>query len=284
MSKDKNPQNLKFNKNEVECMKIIVTGPRGKMGRLVIKSCCDNEKIQLVAAVAPKGREYIGQDVGLVANIGQNIGCKVVDDLDSVIDKCNCIIDFTDSQISMDVFEKALKSKKAVVCGSTGFSEEQLNRINEISKEIPVVLAGNTSMVVNLMYKLVELAAKTIGDMSDIEIIEMHDRYKKDAPSGTSLEIGEVLANTFNKELKDLAQFGRCGKGGREDGKIAYHSLRAGDISSTHTVMFGLMGERLEITHHAHNWECFANGGCKAALYLQNKKPGMYSMKDVLGL
>ncbi|AKC61530.1 4-hydroxy-tetrahydrodipicolinate reductase [Clostridium sporogenes] len=265
-------------------MKIIVIGPRGKMGSLVTKSCYNNENIELVAAVAPKGRDYIGQDLGIVANLGKNIDCKVVDDLDRVIDKCDCIIDFTEPETSMEVFEKALKNKKSVVCGTTGFSEGEINRINEISKEIPVVLAGNTSMVVNLMYKLVELAANTIGNMSDIEIIEMHDRYKKDAPSGTSLEIGEVLAKTFNKELKELAQFGRYGKGEREEGKIAYHSLRAGDISSSHTVMFGLMGERLEITHHAHNWECFANGGCQAALFLRDKKPGIYSMKDVLGL
>ncbi|KOR24857.1 4-hydroxy-tetrahydrodipicolinate reductase [Clostridium sp. L74] len=265
-------------------MKIIVIGPRGKMGSLVIKSCYNNKDIELVAAVAPKGREYVGQDLGVVANLGRNIDCKVVDNLDNVIDKCDCIIDFTDPNTSMDVFEKALKSKKSVVCGTTGFSEEEINRINEISKEIPVVLAGNTSMVVNLMYKLVELAANTIGNMSDIEIIEMHDRYKKDAPSGTSLEIGEILAKTFSKELKELAQFGRYGKGEREEGKIVYHSLRAGDISSSHTVMFGLMGERLEITHHAHNWECFANGGCQAALFLKDKKPGIYSMKDVLGL
>ncbi|EJP6473570.1 4-hydroxy-tetrahydrodipicolinate reductase [Clostridium botulinum] len=265
-------------------MKIIVIGPRGKMGRVVTKSCYNNENIKLIAAVAPRGRDYIGQDLGIVANLGKNIDCKVVDNLESVIGKCDCIIDFTDPETSMDVFEKALKSKKSVVCGTTGFSEEEINRINEISKEIPVVLAGNTSMVVNLMYKLVELAANTIGNMSDIEIIEMHDRYKKDAPSGTSLEIGDVLAKTFNKELKELAQFGRYGKGEREEEKITYHSLRAGDISSSHTVMFGLMGERLEITHHAHNWECFANGGCQAALFLKDKKPGLYSMKEVLGL
>lgn len=265
-------------------MKIIVIGPRGKMGNLVVKSCYNNKDIELVAAVAPKGRDYIGQDVGIVSNLGKNIGCKVVDDLNSVVDKCDCIIDFSDAETSMGVLEAALQHKKSVVCGTTGFSEEQINRIQEISKEIPVVLAGNTSMVVNLMYKLVELAAKTIGDMSDIEIIEMHDRNKTDAPSGTSLEIGEVLAEIFNRELNELAQFGRYGDGPREDGKIAYHSLRAGDISSSHTVMFGLMGERLEITHHAHNWECFANGGCEAALFLKDKKPGLYTMKEVLSL
>ena len=252
------------------------------MGSHVVKSCYNNKDIELIAALAPKERDYTGQDVGIVSNLGKSIGCKVVDNLNSVIDKCDCIIDFTDAETSMCVFEAALKNKKSVVCGTTGFSEDQLNRIEEISKEIPVVLASNTSMVVNLMYKLIEITAKTIGNMSDIEIIEMHDRYKTDAPSGTALEIGEILAHTFNKELKELAQFGRYGNSPREKDKITYHSLRAGDISSSHTVMFGLMGERLEITHHAHNWQCFANGGCKAALFLKDKKPGLYTMKEVI--
>ncbi|NEZ47035.1 4-hydroxy-tetrahydrodipicolinate reductase [Clostridium niameyense] len=264
-------------------MKVVVIGPRGKMGKLVVKACVDNEKLKLVGAIGPKGRDYIGEDVGVVSNLGKNVGCKVLDNLQSIRDY-DCIIDFTDTKTSMEVFEKALKAKKAVVCGTTGFSPQEISRIKEISKEIPVVLAGNTSMVVNLMYKLVEMAAETIGNISDIEIIEMHDRYKKDAPSGTSLEIGQVLAKAFNKELNKLAEFGRYGSGEREDGKITYHSLRAGDISSSHTVMFGLMGERLEITHHAHNWRCFANGACKASLYLEDKKAGLYTMKEVLNL
>lgn len=265
-------------------MNIIVIGPRGKMGKKIIKVAQNIEDITIVGAVAPHGRDYIGKDVGLVAGVGEEIGALVVDNLENIIDRCDVIIDFTTIECSMDVLEIASKHNKSVVCGTTGFSEEQYNKIVEISKTIPVLFAANTSIVVNLMYKLLGIAAETIGSMSDIEIIEMHDRYKMDAPSGTSKEMGEVIAEALGKKLKEVAVFGREGKGARKEGTIGYHSLRAGDISSSHTVMFGLMGERLEITHHAHNWDCFASGACNAALYLQGKGPGLYSVKDVLGI
>lgn len=265
-------------------MNIIVIGPRGKMGKNIIKLANDMEKLTIVGAVAPNGRDYIGKDVGISSGIGEEVGALVVDNLENIIEKCDTIIDFTTPESSMSVLESALKHNKSVVCGTTGFSEEQHNRIIEISKSIPVVLAANTSMVVNLMYELLNTAAEAIGHMSDIEIIEMHDRYKVDAPSGTSKEMGEVIAKVLGRKLKEIEVHGREGKGVRKEGTIGYHSLRAGDISSSHTVMFGLMGERLEITHHAHNWECFANGACKAALYLENKGPGLYTVSDILGL
>lgn len=265
-------------------MNIIVIGPKGKMVKTIIKLAKEMENMTIVGAVAPQGRDYIGKDAGLAAGVGEEIGALVVDNLEDIIDKCDAIIDFTTTECSMEVLEMALKHNKAVVCGTTGFSEEQYNRIVEISRAIPVLFAANTSMVVNLMYKLLSTAAEAIGSMSDIEIIEMHDRYKMDAPSGTSKEMGEVISEALGKKLKEVAVHGREGKGARKEGSIGYHSLRAGDISSSHTVMFGLMGERLEITHHAHNWDCFANGACNAALYLQDKGPGLYTVKDVLGI
>lgn len=265
-------------------MNVIVVGPKGKMGRLVVKVANKMKELNIVGALAPKGRDYIGQDVGLVSGLGIEIGAIVVDNIQSIIGKADVIIDYTTPECSMQVMESALKYNKAVVCGTTGFSEKEHNRIMEISKSIPVFFTANTSMVVNLMYKLLKISAETIGNMSDIEIIEMHDRYKKDAPSGTSKEMGEIIAKALNKNLSDIAVFGRKGEGARKEGTIGYHSLRAGDISSSHTVMFGLMGERLEITHHAHNWECFANGGCKAAVFLEGKAAGLYTVKDMLAL
>lgn len=265
-------------------MNIIVIGPRGKMGKLIVKLSKNYSNLNIIGAVAPAGRDYIGKDVGIAAGIGEELGAIVVDNLQDIIESCDVIIDYTTPSCSMEVMEKALKHKKAVICGTTGFREEQYNRIVEISKSIPVVFAANTSMVVNLMYKLLKVASETIGNMSDIEIIEMHDRYKKDAPSGTSKEMGETIAKALGKNLKDIAVYGREGEGERAEGTIGYHSLRSGDISSSHTVMFGLMGERLEITHHAHNWECFANGACKAAEFLEGKGPGFYTVKDVLRL
>ncbi|WP_294184083.1 4-hydroxy-tetrahydrodipicolinate reductase [uncultured Clostridium sp.] len=265
-------------------MNVLVTGPRGKMGRLIVKMVINTDGLNVVSAVAPTGRDYIGKDVGLVSGLGRSVGIEVDDNLEAVIEKCDVIIDYTIPEFSMEVIRKALKYKKGVVCGTTGFSEGQYGEIREISKYIPLVVAANTSMVVNLMYKLLKISAQAIGNMSDIEIIEMHDRYKKDAPSGTAEEMGEIMANTLGKNLKDIAVFGRRGEGERVKGTVGFHSVRAGDISSSHKVMFGLMGERLEITHHAYNWECFARGACRAALFLKGKKPGAYGMKDVLNI
>lgn len=265
-------------------MDIIIMAPKGKMGKLITKIAYGMDGVNIIAAIGPKGRDYIGKDAGTAAGIGELTGAIVYDNLQEVIDKGDVILDYTNPKLSMEVMELALKHKKAVVCGTTGFSTEEMNRIKEISKEIPIVFAANTSMVVNLMYKLLKITAETLGELSDIEIIEMHDRFKKDAPSGTSKEMGEVLAKAMGKSLEDLAVFGREGEGARIPGSIGYHSLRAGDIPSSHTVIFGLMGERLELTHHSYNWECFANGACKAAVYVYGKKPGFYSVKDVLGL
>jgi len=265
-------------------MNVIIMAPRGKMGRLITKIANNMDGVHIAAAIGPKGRDYIGSDAGTAAGIGELTGALVYDDLETVIDNADVILDYTNPKLSMEVFEKALKHKKAVVCGTTGFSEEEMDRIRKMSTGIPLVFAANTSMVVNLMYKLLKITAETLGDLSDIEIIEMHDRYKKDAPSGTSKEMGEIIAETMEKKLNEVAVYGREGEGVREPGTIGYHSLRAGDIPSSHTVMFGLVGERLEITHHAHNWECFANGACRAAVYVFGKAPGFYTVKDVLGL
>ena len=264
-------------------MKVIVMAPKGKMGRLIVKLADSMQGLELVAAVGPAGRDYIGMDAGIAAGTGKETGAAVYDNLEDIIDRADVVVDYTSPEVSMQVMEAARSHGKAVVCGTTGFSDAEMERIKAISKEIPLVFAANTSMVVNLMYRLLKTAAETIGSMSDIEIIEMHDRYKKDAPSGTSKEMGQVIAEAMGKTLKEVAVFGREGQGGRVPGSIGYHSVRAGDISSSHTVMFGLLGERLELTHHAHNWECFANGACMAAKFLEGRPAGFYTVKDVLG-
>lgn len=265
-------------------MNLIVIGPKGKMGKLIVKVASSRQDMKLLYGIGPKGREYINKDLGIVCNLGEAIEATIVDNLENVIDECDVIIDYSNPSTSMAVLESSLKSNKAVVCGTTGFSADQLDRIKEISTKIPIVYAANTSRVVNLMYSLLEIAAKAIGNTADIEIIEMHDRNKKDAPSGTSKEMGEVIAKALDKSLKEIAVHGRQGEGARLPGTIGYHSIRAGDISSSHTVLFGLQGERLEITHHAHNWECFAEGACHAASFIYGKEPGLYTVKDVLNL
>ena len=265
-------------------MKLIVVGPRGKMGRLITKIAAERDDMELVAGVGPKGRDYIGADLGTVVTVGYELGVPVVDDLESVIDLCDVIIDFSTKEMAMEVVEAAIAHKKALVCGTTGFTEEEFDFFRKASQTIPMLYAANTSKLVNVMNKLLELVTKTVGEELDIEILEMHDQWKKDAPSGTSKEMGEVMAHALGKELKDIAVHGREGVSPREPGTIGYHSLRAGNIPSSHTVYFGGMGERLEITHHSYNWECFARGACDCAAYLKDKGPGFYTIKDVLNL
>ena len=265
-------------------MKIIVIGPRGKMGKLITQVAAAREDMKLVAAVGPKGRDYIGQDLGNVAMIGYELGVPVTDDLESVIDACDVIIDFSTKEMGMEVLDLAISHKKALVCGTTGFSPEEMQKFQEASLTIPMLYAANTSKLVNIMNKLLEIVTATLKDEIDIEILEMHDQWKKDAPSGTSKEMGEIMAHALGKELKDIAVYGREGVSPRESGTIGYHSLRAGNIPSSHTVYFGGMGERLEITHHSYNWECFARGACDCAAYLAGKAPGFYTIKDVLNL
>lgn len=265
-------------------MKVIVVGPRGKMGKLITQIAAGRDDMELIAGVAPKGRDYIGRDLGQVAMTGYDLGVPVVDDLASVIDACDVIIDFSTKDMAMKVLDLAIVHKKALVCGTTGFSAEEMQRFRDAAVKIPMLYAANTSKLVNVMNKLLETATAAIGEEADIEILEMHDQWKQDAPSGTSKEMGEIIAHTMGKDLKDIAVYGREGVSPREKGTIGYHSLRAGSIPSSHTVYFGFMGERLEITHHSYNWECFARGACDCAAYVAGKEPGYYTIKDVLNL
>ncbi len=265
-------------------MKVIVIAPRGKMGKLITQIAAKREDMTLTAGVAPKGRSYVGDDLGTVAMAGKVLGVPVVDDLNDVIDDCDVIIDFSTKEMGMEVLELAIKHKKALVCGTTGFTPEEMERFQDAASSIPMLYAANTSKLVNIMNRLLELVTQTVGSELDIEILEMHDQWKKDAPSGTSREMGEIMAHALGKDLSDIAIYGREGASPRKNGSIGYHSLRAGNIPSSHTVYFGGIGERLEITHHSYNWECFARGACDCAAFLAGKEPGFYTIKDVLNL
>ncbi|WP_073258541.1 4-hydroxy-tetrahydrodipicolinate reductase [Caldanaerovirga acetigignens] len=247
-------------------LRAVVIGPRGKMGRLIVKSLYERENAQIIGAVAPKGADYVGKDVGLLCGLGKEINVRVTDDIESVIKKCNCIIDFTFPAVSLEILKHALSQKKALVCGTTGFKEEEKEEFIKASQEIPIVFAGNTSFLINHLYKLLEYLARNVGDYAEIDIVEMHDRFKKDAPSGTSLEMREVLKKVLPNK------------------NVNIHSIRGGDVPSTHKIIFNLLGERLEITHHATNFQCFAEGAVRAAEYLLSKKNGFYTMKEVFGI
>jgi 4-hydroxy-tetrahydrodipicolinate reductase len=195
------------------------------------------------------------------------------------------LIDFTRPDVSMDFIEQCRRAGKKVVIGTTGYSDEQKAAINKAAEDIAIVLAPNFSVGVNLSLKLLEMAAKVMGDYTDIEIIEAHHRHKVDAPSGTALRMGEVIADTLGRDLKDCAIYGREGNTGERDrNTIGFSTIRAGDIVGEHTVMFADDGERLEITHKASSRMTFANGAVRAAVWLANKETGLYDMQDVLGL
>lgn len=266
-------------------MRVIIVGPNGKMGKLITQIAAERPGFELVAGVAPKGRDYAGSDLGVAARVGRRLGAMVTDDLEGVIEACDLIIDFSTKEMAMEVLDLATRYNKALVCGTTGFTTAEMDRFREAGNTIPVLYAANTSKLVNVMNKLLEITAGAVGEDTDIEIVEMHDQWKRDVPSGTAKEMGTVIARVLGKELDDIAEYGReAGKNPRQPGTIGYHSLRAGNLPSSHTVYFGGMGERLEITHHSYDWSCFARGVCDCADFLDGRAPGYYTIKDVLHL
>ena len=251
-------------------MKVTIMAPKGHMAGLIVKAAAENKDIEIVGAIGPAGRDYIGKDAGQLVGLGYNIGVPVTDHLGDIIEACDVVIDFSTVELSMETLKTALKYKKALICGTTGFTKEQVEILHDAASEIPVLHASNTSFVVNLMYRLLAMAAKGLDGRADMEIIEMHPKTKKDAPSGTAKEMAEAISEAVgHKPIDEI---------------VKYHSVRAGDIPSSHTVIFGCMGERLEISHHAYNWQCYAVGTCDAALFLNGKAKGLYTMKDVIAI
>lgn len=264
--------------------RIAVVGASGRMGLCLLKSALLAKNATLTVAISRPNSAVIGKDAGELAGIGA-VGVNVVNDLTSVMDLFDVLIDFTRPDASMDFIEQCRRAGKKIVIGTTGYSDEQKAEISKAAEEIAIVLAPNFSVGVNLSLKLLEMAAKVMGDYTDIEVIEAHHRHKIDAPSGTALRMGEVIADTLGRNLKDCAIYGREGNTGERDRKtIGFSTIRAGDIVGEHTVMFADDGERLEITHKASSRMTFANGAVRAAVWLADKERGLYDMQDVLGL
>ena len=265
-------------------LRIAVVGASGRMGLCLIKAAVLDNRTALSIAVSRPESSAIGKDAGELAGIG-TLGINVINDLTSVVDQFDVLIDFTRPDASMEFIELCRQAGKKIVIGTTGYNDTQKVLIAEASKEIAIVLAPNMSVGVNLALKLLEMTAKVMGDYTDIEVIEAHHRHKVDAPSGTALRMGEVIANTLGRNLKDCAIFGREGNTGERDRKtIGFSTIRAGDIVGDHTVMFADEGERVEITHKATSRMTFANGAIRASVWLENKTTGLYDMQDVLGL
>ncbi len=261
-----------------------ITGASGRMGRALIEAVTEVEGMVVTAAVERSGSSVIAADAGEIAGVGK-LNTPIVDDLRAVITDIDVVIDFTRPAVTLANLETCRQAGKRMVIGTTGFTEEEKQRISQAAKDIGIVFAPNMSVGVNLCFKLLDIAARVMGNEVDIEIIEAHHRHKVDAPSGTALRMGEVVADALGRNLKDSAVYGREGQTGERDRHtIGFETIRAGDIVGEHTVMFADVGERVEITHKASSRMTFAKGAARAAAWLMSREHGLYDMQDVLGL
>ncbi|HFD12314.1 MAG TPA: 4-hydroxy-tetrahydrodipicolinate reductase [Crenotrichaceae bacterium] len=265
-------------------LRVAITGVTGRMGKNLVRAAYENENIQCVAAVARPGNPSSGMDAGVLAGI-EEINVTVSNHLQTCIELLDVVIDFTLPSPCMENLAVCEQAGRAIVIGTTGFSAQQREQIKLAAQTIPVILAPNMSIGVNLSFKLLEIAAKVLGESTDIEIIEAHHRHKLDAPSGTALRMGEVIARTLGRDLESHAVWSRHGQmQERKQEEIGFSVIRAGDIVGEHTVMFADQGERIEITHKATSRMTFATGAMRAVLWLADKPAGLYDMQDVLDL
>ena len=265
-------------------LNIAITGAAGRMGRTLIESIHAAKDLRLGAAIERDDCPLLGADAGEVAAVGR-LGVPLVSDIRSVFDQFDTLIDFSVPAATLDKLDLCAQAGKRLVIGTTGFDAAGLARINAAATRIPIMMSPNMSVGVNLVFKLIELAARAMGDEADIEVIEAHHRNKIDAPSGTALRMGDILAKATGRNLADVAVYGRQGVTGvRDRATIGFETIRAGDIVGDHTVMFAAAGERIEITHRAHTRGNFAEGALRATRYLAGVGPGLYSMQDVLAL
>lgn len=264
-------------------IKIAITGAGGRMGKALLEAANETDGLTVSAAIERAGSSLLGADAGELAGIG-TLGISVVDRLAEAA-AFDVLIDFTRPEVTLANIAVCRERGSAMVIGTTGFDDAQKAVIREASREIGIVFAPNMSVGVNLCLKLLEMAARVLGDEVDIEVIEAHHRHKIDAPSGTALQMGEVVAEALGRDLKECAVYGREGRTGERDRKtIGFETIRAGDIVGDHTVLFAGMGERVEITHKASSRMTFAHGAMRAALWLGARDTGLYDMQDVLDL
>lgn len=263
---------------------VIVAGAAGRMGQRIGAMVAAHPELNYAAGFEASGNPNIGKDAGEVAGFGKN-GVTIAEGLKSVIGQGDVIIDFTFHEATMGFARIAAEHNTAMVIGTTGLQLAELDELQQLASAFSCVQAPNMSICVNVMFKLVKKAAAILGDDYDIEIVEAHHKHKKDAPSGTALKLGEMAAQGVGRDLADVGVYERNGIiGERSQGEIGIQSIRAADIVGEHTVYFAGPGERLELVHKAHSRDHFAKGATTAAAWVVGKKPGVYSMFDVLGL
>lgn len=265
-------------------VKVGIVGANGRMGKTLIEAVVAAEGAELAAAVVHPESSLVGADAGEIAGVGR-LGVATVDVLSKAIEQIDVLVDFTSIEMTLDNIAQCREAGKSIVIGTTGFDAAQKAQLSAAALDIPVVFAPNMSVGVNLCLKLLEMTARVVGDDSDIEIIEAHHRHKVDAPSGTAVRMGEVVAETLGRDLSKCAVYGRQGQEGpRKKDTIGFETIRAGDVVGDHTVLFAADGERIEITHKASSRMTFAKGAVRAATWLSGKSAGLYDMQDVLEL
>ena len=264
-------------------LNLAIAGASGRMGRALIEGVLRHRDLKLAAALEIPGNNHIGKDAGEFA--GAMTGIKITADYHNALKGCDVLIDFTRPEGTLEHIAVCQKLGVNIVIGTTGFTAQQKALLGAAAQKIGVMFAPNMSVGVNLTFKLLEMAAKVLSHGYDIEIIEAHHRHKVDAPSGTALGMGEVIAKTLGRDLEKCAVYGREGvTGERDPSTIGFATVRGGDIVGDHTVMFAGIGERIEITHKASSRATFALGALRAARFLKTNIAGMYDMQDVLGL
>lgn len=264
-------------------IKVAIAGTSGRMGHSLLSAVFDSGGMTLHAALERAGSEFLGKDAGEF--VASPCGVRVTDDIAKALSGADVLIDFTRPEATLNHLDFCRKMNVGMVIGTTGFSAEQKALLVEAADDIAIVFAPNMSVGVNLAFKLLEIAAKVLGEGYDVEIIEAHHRHKVDAPSGTALRMGEVVADALGRNLEECAVYGREGvTGERASSTIGFSTVRGGDIVGDHTVLFAGTGERVEITHKASSRATFAVGAMRAARFLSGRDAGLYDMQDVLGL
>lgn len=263
--------------------RIAIAGAAGRMGKTLVEAVVHSDSgLKVAVGTVLPDDPALGVDLGLLAGV-QALGTGAVSDIGAYVTEFDVLIDFTSRPATLAHLEICRRHGKAIVIGTTGFTDEEKQQIAAAGKDIPIVFAPNMSVGVNLCLKLLDMAARVLGDEVDIEIVEAHHRFKKDSPSGTALRMGEVVASALGRNLSEVAVYGREGMSEERDRKtIGFATVRAGDIVGDHTVIFAGLGERIEITHKASSRMTFAKGAVRAAAWLQGKPAGLYSIDDVL--
>jgi len=263
---------------------VVVAGAAGRMGCRLVAILQGDKDLRLAAALEAPGHPAVGKDAGEVAGVGRT-GVAITDKPEGALGADRILIEFSVPEATLAHLRLVAREGGRAVIGTTGLSPAQREEIAALARQAPILLSPNMSVAVNVAFRVLRDMARMLGDEFDVEVTEIHHRFKKDAPSGTALRMAEVVAEALGRDLASTAVYGRHGlPGERTRNEIGIFSLRSGDVVGDHTVSFGTLGERLELTHRSHNRDNYARGALRAARFIGGARPGLYSMQDVLGL